>query len=380
MDELKRYRDEIDRIDSELLALFLERMDCIKNVARYKAENGLDVQAKAREREILLRANNVAGEERAAYARVFFTTLMDISRNYQVRLMPKASELVGKIREAVENTPQIFPASATVACQGVEGAFSQQACDRLFAVPDILYFRNFEGVFQAVERGLCGYGVLPIENSSYGSVNEVYDLMQRYNFHIVRSLKLQVRNALLARPGAMLSGITEIFSHEQAIGQCDAFLKAHPNIKITECENTAVAARHVAESGRTDVAALAAETCAELYGLSILPQEVMGSDYNYTRFICIAKNMQIYPGATRISLMLSLPHVPGSVYTFISKFAARGLNLVKLESRPVPGRDFSFLFYFDVEASVYSEDVLSMLGDLERSLPVFEFLGSYSEV
>lgn len=243
-----------------------------------------------------------------------------------------------------------------------------------------MYFNSFEGVFNAVEKGLCSYGILPIENSSYGSVGTVYDLMQNYNFNIVKSIRLRISHNLVAKPGTRLSDIKEIFSHEQAIGQCGDFLKTLKDVKITVCENTAIAAKLVAESGRPDVAAIASKECLELYGLDLIKKNIQTSDNNYTRFICISKDLEIYPGSNKISLILSLPHVPCSLYHMISKFAALGINLTKLESRPIPGSDFEFMFYFDLDGSVYSDELINLLSELENQPEVFDFLGCYTEV
>ncbi|MEG2658931.1 MAG: prephenate dehydratase domain-containing protein, partial [Clostridiales bacterium] len=231
-----------------------------------------------------------------------------------------------------------------------------------------------------VDKGLCQYGILPIENSTAGSVNEVYDLMKKYKFHIVKSLRLRVDHSLLAKKGVAIGDIKEIISHEQAISQCANTIKAMNGAKITLCENTATAARIVAESPRNDIAAISSEYCGDLYGLNILAENIQDCGSNYTRFICIAKDLEIYPGADKISLMLSIPHVPGSLYRIITRFSSLGLNLTKLESRPIPGKDFEFMFYFDIEASCYSEDVLKLLSQLDTELPQFSYLGSYSEI
>ena len=242
-----------------------------------------------------------------------------------------------------------------------------------------MYFNSFEGVFTAVEKGLCQYGILPIENSSYGSVGTVYDLMQNYNFHIVKGIRLRISHNLMAKPGTKMSDIKEIVSHEQAIGQCGDFLKDLKDVKITICENTAIAAKIVAESDRNDIAAISSKECVDLYGLEILKKHIQISDNNYTRFICISKKLEIYPGANRISLILSLPHVPRSLYHTIAKFAALGVNLTKLESRPIPGSDFEFMFYFDLDASVYSPELINLLSELESQPETFVFLGCYTE-
>ena len=247
-------------------------------------------------------------------------------------------------------------------------------------MPNIMFCKRFEGVFQAIESGLCRYGVLPIENSAYGSVDEVYDLMRQHRFYIVRSIKVKVNHQLMALPGTKLSDIREVVSHSQAIGQCGRFLKTLPDVKITPCENTAAAAKLVSQSGRRDLAAIASPACAELYGLVPLQKNVCDTDHNFTRFICIAREIEIYPGANRMSLMLTLPHKPGSLYRMIARFAALGLNLTKLESRPLAGTDFEFQFYFDLEASVRNDDAVNLVGELSSENEDFTYLGSYLEV
>lgn len=377
--KLEDIRKDIDNVDSQICQLFKERMDLALEVAKTKEENNLAVANVSREKEILHRISEEIGEPLDSYARILFSTLFDLSRSYQNNYLSRVSDIGDRIKKALEETPKLFPKKAVVACQGVQGSYSQAACDKLFEVPSTMYFNSFEGVFNAVEKGLCQYGILPLENSSYGSVGTVYDLMKNYNFHIVKSIRLRVNHSLLAKPGAQLKDVKEIFSHEQAIGQCGEFLKTLKDVKITVCENTARAAKMVAESDRNDVAAICSRDCIELYGLESLNNNIQVSDNNYTRFICISKNLEIYPGANKISLMLSLPHKPSSLYHMIAKFSALGVNLTKLESRPVPGSDFEFMFYFDMEASVYSPEVVNLLGQLENQPEIFVFLGSYSE-
>ncbi len=376
--DLESLRNEIDGIDDEILSLFLKRMEIASKVADYKKENNISTLQKGREREILKRIGEKAGSEMADYSRMLFTTLMDLSKSYQnKRNAREDGELSKKIKDALKNTPQIFPQSGTVACQGIEGAYSQIACDRLFKNSDIKFVKTFEDVFKAVENGDCSYGILPIENSIHGTVIAVYDLMKNYNFHIIKSVKLKINHALLVNKGAELSDIKEIISHEQAIGQCSEFLKDFPDIKITVCENTALAAKIVADSGRGDIAAISSPDCAENYGLYVLSDKIANSDSNFTRFICITKELLIYPGADKISIIMNLPHTPGSLNSIISRFAMAGLNLTKLESRPIAGRDFEFSFYFDLEASIYAEETVAVLDELASGNNNLIFLGSY---
>ena len=199
---------------------------------------------------------------------------------------------------------------------------------------------------------MCRYGILPIENSTAGSVNQVYDGMVRHHFSIIRSLRLKVDHNLLAKEGSKLSGIREIFFHEQAIRQCSEFLAANPDIKVTPVENTAVAAELVARSPRPDVAALCSHACEALYGLRCLMPNVQDQGNNHTRFICISRDLEIYPGSDRTSIRLVLDHKPGALSKVLSRLYVRGINVTKLESRPIPDRDFEFQFYFDLETSV----------------------------
>lgn len=376
--ELKDYRDKLDTIDDQLAALFRQRMETVREIADYKRANNTPVLNAGREREILYRVTGICGEELESYTTLLYSTLMELSRDYQAsRLTTGESPLCQEIQRAAESCGQ-FPTRAVVACQGIEGAYSQLACDKIFPLSQILYFSRFEGVFRAVEAGMCRYGILPIENSSAGSVTEVYDLMEKYNCKIVRSLKLKVEHCLLARPGVQLSAVTEVVAHEQALDQCSEFLK-NSGVKVTVFSNNAAAAQYVAQSDRRDLAAIASANCADLYGLAILSDHVANSDHNYTRFICISRELEIYGGANKITFVASAPHRPGSLYSLIAKFAARGLNISKLESRPIPGKDFEFRFYFDVDASINSQEVQTILSQLERE-NFFTFLGAYSEV
>ena len=376
IDEL---RNEIDSIDEQFSKLFLKRMETAAKIAEYKKDNSLSVFDKGREREVLNKVTSYASKDTETYMRSLYLTVFDLSRSYQKKLIGNKSALVDKIEKAVEASPELPDSRATVACQGVEGAYSSLACEKLFKYPTVMYFKNFEGVFSAVNSGLCKYGILPIENSNAGSVNEVYDLMDKYNFYINRSLKLWVSHSLLANKGAKKEDIKEIFSHRQAIEQCSNYLGELKNVKITVCENTAAAAKAVRESGRKDVAAIGSRDCAELYSLDILDEKIQNSDNNYTRFICISKNIEIYAGADKTSLMLVLPHKAGSLYGAIARFASLGLNLTKLESRPIAGSNFEFMFYFDIDASIYSPELRAVISELENDCEKFTYLGSYTE-
>ena len=378
--ELNDLRNKIDAIDTELVRLFTERMDIAAQVADYKKENNLPIYVPARERAILKEVAEKAGPEMANYTRVLYSMLFELSRSYQSKRNTDHTPLYQKITDSIENTPKLFPQAPMVACQGVEGAYAQIACEKIFKSPFIMYFKNFESIFNAIEKGLCQYGILPIENSTAGSVKKVYDLMIHHNFSIVRTFRLKVDHNLLVNPGTKLEDIKEIYSHEQAINQCTEYLRQFPNANIVPVENTAVAAEMVSNSGRKDVAALSSRTCEELYGLECLAASVQDEKNNRTRFICISKNLEIYPGADRTSIMMILPHKPGSLYKVLARMYVLGINVVKLESRPLPDKDFEFMFYFDLETSIYSEEFVQLMCELDDLCEEFKYLGSYSEV
>ena len=380
MSELEQLRGDIDAIDRQIVDLMKRRMETVAQVAEYKKANNMPVLDTSRERALLSKVGQEAGEELADYVQSMYRTIMAASRSYENGKLGRGSKVYDGINKAMEETPQLFPQRPTVACQGIEGAYSQIACDRLFKAPSIMYFQSFDHVFKAVESGMCQYGILPIENSTAGSVNAVYDLMIRHNFSIVRSARLKVSHNLLAKPGTKLEDIRDVYSHEQALHQCAGYLAGLKNVAVHVVENTAVAARMVAQSDRSDVAALSSRFCAEQYDLEIVQDNVQDQDNNYTRFICISKKPEIYPGADRTSLMMTLPHKPGTLYNVLAKFYALNINLQKLESRPQPSREFEFMFYYDVEASVYAPEMEKLFRDLEAESEQLRYLGTYHEV
>ena len=378
--DLSEIRQDIDRIDDQLVQLFCERMNLSAKVADYKKANNLPIYHPGRERAILQKVAEKAGPEMENYTRVMYSMLFELSRSYQSKRNGELSPLYGQITHAIENTPKLFPQAPMVACQGVEGAYSQIACEKIFKSPFILYFKNFEGVFNAIEQGLCAYGILPIENSTAGSVNKVYDLMIRHNFSIVRTFRLKVDHNLLVNKGTKLTDIKIVYSHEQAINQCSEFLQGLPGVNVIPVSNTAVAADLVAKSGQKDVAALSSRSCAELYGLECLRHSVQDKGNNHTRFICISKNMEVYPGADKTSVMMILNHKPGALYKVLARLYTLGINVTKLESRPLPDREFEFMFYFDLETSIYSEEFVQLMCELDDLCEEFKYLGSYTEV
>ena len=380
MEDLSDIRKEIDSIDTQIVELFKRRMSCADAVAAYKRAHDLPVLDRSRERELLSRRAAQVPEDMKVYTEVLFELLMEASRNRQGERLGTGGHTVEQIRDALAHSPELFPRDAYVACQGVEGAYQQIATDRIFRHANIGYFDTFDAVFRAVEENYADFGVLPIENSTAGSVNQVFDLMMRHNFHIVRTCRLKVDHNLLAKPGCGLGDIRHIYSHEQAINQCGEFLSSLEGVTVHACENTAMASKMVAESERRDVAALASRACARIYGLDVLASSAQDQGNNYTRFACISKDLSIYPGADRSTFMLVVNHEPGALYKVLAKFYDLDINIIKLESRPIPDRDFEFMFYFDIDCPAASPEFFTLVHSLESTCEEFRYLGSYSEV
>ena len=383
-------RAQIDEIDEKLIKLFADRMAVAADIGRYKRENGISVLDESRERKKLSAVAEMAPEGMEDYTRLLYAQLFDLSRAYQERLIGQSGShsLSERVRAAREATPDYFGGKTAsdrtprIACQGVWGAYSQHAADQLFGRrPELLFFDTFEAVFSAVEKGLCDYGVVPAENNRAGSVHAVYDLMMEKNFSIVRSTRVKIDHSLLVNTGTKKEDIKYIYSHEQALSQCAAYLhKEFPLASLVACKNTAEAAQYVSTCEGFETAAIASPDCAALYGLTRLENNIQGSDNNRTRFFCISKKTEIYPGADRTSLLLETENRPGALYRVLARFYAHGVNLVKLESRPIPGTDFMFRFCFEIEAQVTDPAFTALLDELSDMGDAVKYLGSYTEV
>lgn len=372
MKDLKEIREEIDRVDSELIALFKQRMDCAKAVGNYKKEHGIPVLNEQREREILDDAERRGGEYGAA-ARLLFSNLMELSRAIQHNIIGSGQALRAEIRNA---TPMPDGKGVRAAYQGIKGANSHEAALRLFPQGDLCSCATFGDVFEAVDKGECTYGVLPVENSTAGSVSAVYDLILTHRFYIVGELDLPIDYCLAGLRQSELADIEKVISHPQALSQCADYTARH-GFEALPCANTAVAARDTAREKRLNLAAICPYKAAEEYGLKVLDDHLQDDPYNTTRFIVISKTLFIADNADKVSLCFSLPHVTGSLYSLLCRFNSLGLNLTKIESRPIRGENFEYLFYLDFSGSVKSAGVTDLLSQLSEEMPEFSFLGNY---
>lgn len=375
MKDLGEIRTEIDKIDTELIELFKKRMDCAKAVGIYKKENNIPVLNQNRENEILDNVEEKGGEY-GSHARLLFSNIMELSRALQHNIVGSGKKLRADILNA---SSKMQTENVKVGYQGIKDANGHEATLKLFPNGDAVNYKTFADVFDAVDREEVTYGVLPVENSTAGSVSAVYDLILKHRFYIVKALDLPIDYCLAGLKQSEFSDIEKVWSHPQSLSQCANYI-AKNNFDSTPFENTAVAAREVASEKRLNVAAICSYKAAEEYGLKILDNHLQDDKGNTTRFIVISKTLCIPENANKISLCFSLPHVTGSLYGLLCRFNSLGLNLTKIESRPRKGKDFEYLFYLDFSGSVYSDNVIDLISQLSEEMPEFSFLGNYCEL
>lgn len=372
LDEVRR---EIDCIDTQLIDLLMRRMSCSKEVAAIKQREHLPVLNTAREEEILRQVGEKAGEFAGALQTIF-SNIMSVSRALQHEQLHTGEALRAAILNASREAPAL---PCRVVCQGVEGAYSSRAARRMFPGCTPVFTTHFEDVFRSIENNSADFGILPVENSSAGSVSDVYDLLLKYRFSIVGGVDVKISHCLAAAPGTRFAQIRTVYSHPQGIRQCSEYLEKN-HLPTQIYSNTAAAAEMVAGS-REPLAAICSREAAERCGLSILAENIQNSGDNCTRFIVIARELRIPADADKISLCFSLPHVTGSLYSTLARFAIHGLNLTKIESRPIPGRNFEYFFYLDFTGNVLlNSEMLDLLCALSEELPDFSFLGNYKEL
>lgn len=365
-------RKEIDSIDKQLITLFTQRMKACEKVAMTKKRDGTPIYNPKREQEILERAEKNGGEFGKG-ARMLLATLIDISCTYQQMLIYGED---GKLRKKFMTAGSELKGTK-IACQGTVGAYSHLAARKFFgddAKPS--FYSRFEDVFDAVTGGETDFGVLPIENTTAGAVNDVYDLLTRHGFYIVGEIDVDINHCLLAPKGAKIDDIKEVYAHPQALAQCAQYIKRH-DFETNEYSNNAVAAKNVARWNDRSKAAIASDVAGKKFGMEILEEGIQDVDGNQTRFIVISKNMIIREGADKISLTFSVMHETGSLYRVLSRFAANGMNIFKIESRPLKGCNFQYRFYLDFNGNVHDEKVCKLLCSLSTEMADFKFLGNY---
>lgn len=369
-------RIQIDKIDKELTKLLKKRMDCSLKVAEIKRAEGLPIYHPGREKEILERVFTEGGEYGSHIAEIY-KLLMECSRELQHDSLQSSAELKNLVNSAETSTNF----SGKVACYGQEGAFTHIALTSTFAEDKtkISFCDSFEKVFEAVDSGLVDLGFLPVENSSAGSVGEVYDLLLKYKLYIVGAVAMPIKHNLLGKNGAGLKDIKTVYSHPQALSQCKEFLTKQ-KIKGIPFSNTAAAAEYASKQDDISVGAIGSTDCAKKANLNIIAPSIQSFANNQTRFIALSKKPIIPKNCDKISLVFSLSHTPGSLQKILTRFSLHGLNLTKLESRVGKNGDFETQFYLDFLGKVKDEKTLSLLCALKDELTDFFFLGNYKEI
>ena len=380
MEELKEYRNQIDAIDRQLADLFQQRMDVVDNVGRYKVARDMPVLDAKREQEVLAAKVALARDEgMSADLAALFEHIMAISRRRQRKLVQEHGDEPGyehcKKAMAGARTPVSNP---RVAYQGVAGAYSEMACINFFGDrSENIGLEQFEDVFEALKKGEADYAVLPIENSTSGAIRQVYDLMTQYECSIVGETTVRVEHCLMAPKGATLDTITHVYSHEQGLFQSDRFLNAHPGWVQVPCADTAGAGQYVAQMGDVTKAAICSERAAELYGLEILVRGTNHNANNTTRFVVVSPVMELREGADKISTVFSLPHEAGSLHRIMTIFAVNGLNMTRLESRPMPGHSWEYMFFLEFTGSLNAPEMDGILRELSQTAEDFRVLGNF---
>ncbi len=370
LDEL---RNEINDIDGQMLQLFLKRMEICKSVAMFKKENNLPVMQEGREQQVIDRIRNGSPEHMADAAELMITEIMDISKCLQSEVLTW-----GKIYEK----PGIFrPEEAQViACQGTKGAYAEAACIRLFGEDKpIRFVTNFKDVVRLVENGLADYGILPLENSTVGSIEETYNLMANRDFFINTIVRVEITHCLAVHKDSDPDDIRKVYSKKEALAQCSNYIKS-AGLEPVEFDNTATAAEMVRDSADRTIGCICSKACAELNGLKIVEEHAADAYPNYTRFICFSKKFVSPEDANTISVSFSVPHTPGGLYRILTKFAVHGLNLKKIVNKTLAGKDFEAIIFLDFDGDYRNRKVAAFLDDLKSGMGYFKFLGNFNEL
>lgn len=377
METLDELRTQIDSIDKALADLMDQRMDVSHKVAEYKSQNQLPIFHADREEDIIRNFLNRFDSDRTCLARSVYQSLIRSSRALQYRYQAELgidSPMVSLLKSAPK-TPESVD---TVCYQGVPGAWSHSAARQLYPTAETTSVLSFEEIFTAIKDGRAQAGVLPLDNTTAGAVDDVYDLLIRYDFMIQTAKSYPIHHCLLAAPGATKDTIKTVYSHPQGLAQCASYIQKNGFTPSAET-NTAVAAKYVSEQQDTTIAAIASRETAALYGLYILEENINDSKCNQTRFVSIAKDCIVPEDANRISLAFRLPNQSGALANILGLFSDFGINLLKISSRPIPNKPWEYCFYLDCAIEQLDENICGLLNQLSAELGWMKLLGCYCE-
>ena len=378
MIDLQECRKEIDVIDKEIMSLFEKRMKVCEDVAKYKIHTGKKVLDPKREKDKLKVLEEQAhGEFNTLGVQELFQQIMAISRKRQYQLLTSNGIEEKRDYKMVDALPL---KDVNVVFQGVEGAYSYAAMRAYF--PDDInsyHVKTFRDAMEEVASGKADYAVLPIENSTEGIVTDIYDLLTEYQLYIVGEQGVKVEHVLLGLPGVGLGEIERVYSHPQALAQCKRYLEQHPSWKTVKTENTAGAAKKIHEEQRREQSAIASRAAGELYGLSVLAENICYNEKNVTRFIVVSAKPVYEKTAAKVSVCFELPHTSGTLYNMLSHFIYNGLNMTKIESRPIAGKTWEYRFFVDFEGNLEQPAVKNALRGLEAEANRMRVLGNYGQ-
>lgn len=374
--DLLEIRDKIDSVDREIVKLFEERMDLCREVAEFKIENHRQVLDPVREKQKIAKIEEITGSDSYKQSSgELFKQIMAMSRKMQYKLLAEHGLMKDVEFEEVE---QIEKAQAKVVYQGVEGAYAHEAALEYFGEDaDTYHVASWRDAMEEVKQGRADYAVLPIENSTAGSVTQVYDLLTEYDNYIVGETFLKVEHALIGLPDAELSDIRKVYSHPQALMQSEGYLYQHRQWQQISVSNTAASAKKVLEDGDVSQAAIASRRAAGIYGLKVLKESIQDNDLNTTRFVIVGKKKIYAKDAAKISICFEIAHESGSLYEMLSHFIFNNLNMTKIESRPIEERRWEYRFFLDFTGKLGDAAVKNALRGIDEEAIHFKILGNY---
>ena len=379
MKDLKELREEIDKIDSQMVALYEKRMEVAAGVAEYKLANGKKVFDREREKIKIAAVKSLLEKpENEQGIQELYEQLMSMSRKLQYKmLMESEAAKDGELRLPFIPLDEINK-KARVVFQGAAGSYSEAAMREFFGEnANSFHVETFRDAMMALDEGSADYAVLPIENSTAGIVNEIYDLLVEFENYIVAEQIIRIEHCLLALPGTRLEEIKTVYSHPQSLMQSSRYLEEHPEWQQISMGNNAFAARKVAQEGDRTQAAIAGVHAAQTYGLEVLEKGVNKSNINSTRFIVVTNQKVFLKDAKKVSICFEIPHESGSLYRMLSHFIFNNLNLNKIESRPIEDRNWEYRFFIDFDGNLADSAVRNALRGLRDEARYLKVLGNY---
>lgn len=369
MKDLEQCRREIDEIDQQLIKLFEQRMAVSKDVVTYKLAHNMEIFQPQREKAVIEKnVNRIVDKHLEIYARNFIQDVMDVGKSYQATFIPlQDTDTLAKPKDK----------NIKVGYAGVPGAFAHQALLEYFGNVDNINYEHFQDVYEALKNDEIDYGIVPLENSSTGAINDNYDLVRDYDFYIVGEHSINISQHLLGFKGTKIEELENVYSHPQGILQSSTFLKNYPNIKPQSFSNTAAAAKFVSESKNQHFGAIASKIAAKLYGLEILKENIHDEQSNNTRFIIFSKQLEDHEKTDRVSIVFTLQHKVGALYSILKVIKDHQINLSRIESRPIKDKHWQYYFYIDFEGSLHDDNVRLALERLKTNCLTLRVIGNY---